>query len=90
MTGLTVAQSEYHKEIAGRRDAEAEVTRLRVQLSGQAARLTALSAEHRRQEMMEQMSRDLNKNLGLLEKDVSKLKVERDMTLAEVEELSNK
>lgn len=88
LAGFSVAQSEYHKEVAARRDAEAEITRLRVQLSGQAARLTAMSAEHRRQEMMEQMSKDLSSNLGILEKDVSKLKVERDMALAEVEELN--
>ncbi|KAG8884144.1 hypothetical protein FRB97_005127 [Tulasnella sp. 331] len=88
MNGFSVAQSEYHKEIAARRDAEAEITRLRVQLSGQAARLTALSAEHRRQEMMEQMTKDLTANLSGLEKDVSKLAVERDMALAEVEELA--
>ncbi|KAG8911677.1 hypothetical protein FRC00_006022, partial [Tulasnella sp. 408] len=88
LAGFSVAQTEYHKEVAARRDAEAEITRLRVQLSGQAARLTAMSAEHRRQEMMEQMSKDLSSNLGNLEKDVSKLKVERDMALAEVEELN--
>ncbi|KAG9009355.1 hypothetical protein FRB94_012172 [Tulasnella sp. JGI-2019a] len=88
MNGFSVAQSEYHKEIAARRDAEAEISRLRVQLSGQAARLTALSAEHRRQDMMEQMTRDLTANLSGLERDVSKLAVERDMVLAEVEELS--
>ncbi|KAG8984594.1 hypothetical protein FRB90_005212, partial [Tulasnella sp. 427] len=88
LAGFSVAQTEYHKEVAARRDAEAEITRLRVQLSGQAARLTAMSAEHRRQEMMEQMSKDLSSNLGVLEKDLSKLKVERDMALAEVEELN--
>lgn len=88
MNGFSVAQSEYHKEIAARRDAEAEITRLRVQLSGQAARLTALSAEHRRQSMMEQMTKDLTANLSGLEKDVSKLAVERDLVLAEVEELA--
>ena len=38
--------------------------------------------------MMEQMSRDLSANLGVLEKDLSKLKVERDLALAEVEELA--
>ena len=67
MNGFSVAQSEYHKEIAARRDAEAEVTRLRVQLSGQAARLTAMSAENRRQEMMEQMSHNVLHQNTLLE-----------------------
>ena len=34
MDGLTVAQTEYDRELKARRDAEAEVTRLRVLLSG--------------------------------------------------------
>ncbi|KAJ7783041.1 signal transducer [Mycena metata] len=86
--GLTVAQTEYDSELKARRDAEAEVTRLRVLLSGQAARLTALSGDTRRQELREQMSKELNENLSGLEHDLSKLRVERDMALAEVEELS--
>lgn len=86
--GLTVAQTEYDRELKARRDAEAEVTRLRVLLSGQAARLTALSADTRRQELRQQFSKELNENLSGLEHELSKLRVERDMTLAEVEELS--
>jgi hypothetical protein len=86
--GLTVAQTEYDSELKARRDAEAEVTRLRVLLSGQVARLTALSGDTRRQELRQQMSKDLHDNLSGLEHDLSKLKVERDMALAEVEELA--
>jgi len=86
--GLTVAQTEYDSELKARRDAEAEVTRLRVLLSGQAARLTALSGDTRRQELRQQLSRELHDNLSGLEHDLSKLKVERDMALAEVEELA--
>jgi hypothetical protein len=85
---MTVAQTEYDKELKARRDAEAEVTRLRILVSGQAARLTALSGDMRQVELREQMSKQLNDNLSGLEKDLSKLRVERDMTLAEMEELS--
>lgn len=85
---MTVAQTEYDRELKARRDAEAEVTRLRVLLSGQAARLTVLSEDHRRQELRQQLSKELNDNLSGLEHDLSRLKVERDVTLAEVEELS--
>ncbi|KAF8161043.1 hypothetical protein B0H34DRAFT_699173 [Crassisporium funariophilum] len=88
MDGMTVAQTEYDRELKARRDAEAEVTRLRVLLSGQAVRLTALSGDSRRQEVRQQLSRELHDNLSGLEHDLSRLKVERDMTLAEVEELS--
>lgn len=90
IAGLTVAQAEYDQELKARRDAEAEVTRLRVLLSGQAVRLAALSGDNRKQELRQQMSKDLHDNLSGLEQDLSRLKVERDMTLAEVEELSSK
>lgn len=86
--GLTVAQTEYDRELKARRDAEAEVTRLRVLLSGQAARLTALSGDTRRQEVRQQMTKELHDNLSGLEEEMSRLKAERDMTLAEMEELS--
>lgn len=88
MDGLTVAQTEYDRELKARREAEAEVTRLRVLLSGQAARLNAISGESKRQEAQKQLSREITDQMSTLERDSSKLKVERDMTLAEVEQLS--
>lgn len=88
MDGLTVAQTEYDRELKARRDAEAEVTRLRILVSGQAARLTAISGESKRQEAQKQLSREITDQMSTLERDLSKLKVERDMTLAEVEQLS--
>jgi Rho-type GTPase-activating protein 1/2 len=83
-----VAQEEYDKELVARREAEAEVTRLKVQLSGQTARLTALSAGEHKRDVVEQLSRDLSASLHGLERDLSKLKAERDLTVAEVEELA--
>jgi Rho-type GTPase-activating protein 1/2 len=83
-----VAQEEYDNELVARREAEAEVTRLKVQLSGQAARLTELSAGERKRDVVEQMSRDMSASLHGLERDLSKLKTERDLTVAEVEELA--
>ncbi|KAF9792592.1 hypothetical protein BJ322DRAFT_995743 [Thelephora terrestris] len=88
MDGLNVAQSEYDREIRARRDAEAEVTRLRVLLSGQAMKLTVLSGEAKRQDAHVQLTRELSDKMTGLERDLSTLKVERDMTLAEMEELS--
>jgi len=85
--GVLVAQAEHDREWKARRDAEAEVTRLRVLLSGQAAKLTAMSGEDRRRELRQQMSKELNDDLSGLEHDLSRLKLERDITLAEVEEL---
>lgn len=85
--GLTVARKEHDRELVARRNAEAEVTRLRVLLSGQAAKLTALNGEANRSETRRQLSQELAKRLNLLEHDLSHLKAERDMTLAELEEL---
>ncbi|KAI0028791.1 hypothetical protein K488DRAFT_57737 [Vararia minispora EC-137] len=89
MDGLSVAQGEYEEELRARRFAETEVTRLRVLLSDQAARITALSGEARRGELHQQLSRELSENLSVLERNLSRLRVERDMTLAEVEELES-
>jgi hypothetical protein len=47
-----------------------------------------MSGDARKEELRQQLSKELNDNLSGLEYDLSKLKVERDMTLAEVEELS--
>jgi hypothetical protein len=88
MNGLTVAQSEYEAELKARRDAEAEVTRLRVLLSGQAARITALSGQGRKDDLHKQLTRELSDSLNVLEHDVSQLKVERDVALVEMEEIA--
>ncbi|KAF8274606.1 hypothetical protein EI94DRAFT_1768774 [Lactarius quietus] len=89
MDGLTVAHGEYEAELKARREAEAEVTRLRVLLSGQAARITALAGEDRRGELHKQLTRELSDSLSVLEQDVSKLKVERDLALVEMEEIAS-
>ena len=49
---------------------------------------TLVSEETRRQELRQQRTKELNDDLTGLEQNLSKLRVERDMTLAEVEELS--
>ena len=88
MDGLSVALDEYSQELNARKNAEAEISRLKIELSGQAARLSALTSDDRRREVHRQLSKEITDNLSGLERDLSKLKVERDLTLAEVEELS--
>ncbi len=85
--GLSVAADVYEKEVAQRLDAEAEVARLRAQVHDKTARLSVIAGDERRQANLQRRSRDLASNLSGLEKDISKLKAERDMTLAEVTEL---
>jgi anti-sigma factor RsiW len=84
---LTVAGEEYDKELAHRRELEAEVIRLRAQVHSQTARLSVISGDERRQETMRRRSNDLANNVTGLERDLSRLRAQRDMTLAEVEEL---
>lgn len=88
MDGINVAYGEYDAEQKARREAEAEVTRLRILLSGQAARITALSGQNRRDELHRQLSLKLRDTLGSLGQDVAKLKVERDVALVEMEEVA--
>jgi cell division protein FtsB len=49
--------------------------------------LSALTGEQRKRDMLEQNSKEISTNLVGLEKEMSKLKVERDMTMAEMAEL---
>ena len=62
--------------------------RLRAQVHSQTARLSVISGDERRQENMRRRSHDLANSLTGLERDISKLRAQRDMTLAEVEELN--
>ena len=48
-----------------------------------------MDADLKRQDSMQRRSRELVKDMQGLEKDLSKLRAERDLTLAEVEELSS-
>ncbi len=88
MERLSAAYDECNQEHNARKNAEAEISRLKIELSGQAARLSALTSDDRRREVHRQLSKEITDNLSGLERDLSKLKVERDVTLAEVEELS--
>jgi hypothetical protein len=82
-----VAGEEYDKEVAMRRELEAEVTRLKAQVHTQTARLSVISGDERRQETMKRRSQDLASSLSGLERDISRLRAQRDMSVAEVEEL---
>lgn len=85
--GLTIAGEEYDKEVALRRELEAENSRLRAQVHGQTARLSVISSDERRAESMRRRSQDLVNSLSTLERDISRLRAQRDISLAEVEEL---
>lgn len=85
---MSASNEEYDRELATRRDFEEEVKRLRVLVADQNTKLAALAADQRRRELLERTSKELSADVQGLEQNVSKLKAERDMILAEVEELS--
>ncbi|GMK59982.1 hypothetical protein CspeluHIS016_0901990 [Cutaneotrichosporon spelunceum] len=88
--GLIIAGEEYDKESKRRRELETEIARLRSQLHGQSARLSLMSSDERRQERLNRHSQDLASNLMGLEHDISRLRTQRDISLAEIEELQSK
>lgn len=74
--------------MAHRKDLEAEITRLRVQLAGQAARLVAVTAQDRTQAALDKLAVEATGRLQGLEREVARLQVEKDMMLAEIEEIN--
>ncbi|TYJ58817.1 hypothetical protein B9479_000249 [Cryptococcus floricola] len=88
--GLSVAGEEYDKERTRRTELETEVSRLRAQLHSQTARMSVISGDEKRAENMKRRSKDLASSLTGLERDISRLRVERDVRLAEVDELAER
>ncbi|KAN0061207.1 Rho-type gtpase-activating protein [Thecaphora frezii] len=85
--GFSMAKEEFAHEVNARHEAEMEMARLRRQLVEQATKLAALSSEKRQQEQLERRSQDVRASLKGMERDLTKLTVERDLTVAEVAEL---
>lgn len=87
--GFSLAREEYDREVQARRDAEFEMLRLKEQMREQVSKLGALDEISKKQELLQRRSNDLRNSVIGVEKQLSELKVERDVKLAEVEELTN-
>jgi Rac GTPase-activating protein 1 len=83
-----MAREEYDREVAARRDAEFEMLRLKDQMKEQASKLGAMDELHKKQELLQRRSNDLRNSVLGYEQELSKMRVERDMTVAEMEELA--
>lgn len=83
-----MAREEYDREVEARQEAEAEMARLKELLVEQASKLTEMEAVSKEADVLQRRSRELRTTVDGMEKHLSTLKVERDMTLAEVEELA--
>lgn len=88
MQGMNVAAEEYEKAVQQRTEAENQVARLKTQLHGQTARMSLIKEDEQRQETLKRQSNDLATSLSGLERDVTRLRVERDIALVEVEQLT--
>lgn len=82
-----MAREEYDREVQARRDAEFEMLQLKEKMREQAAKLGALDELQRKQELLQRRSNDLRSSVVVAERELSKIRVERDLTVAEFEEL---
>ncbi|KAJ1033974.1 hypothetical protein NDA16_000182 [Ustilago loliicola] len=85
--GFSMAKEEFEHEVNARHEAELEMARLRRQLAEQALKLATANSEKRQHEQLERRSQDVKASLKGMERDLAKLTVERDLTVAEVAEL---
>ncbi|EST08092.1 Zinc finger, LIM-type [Kalmanozyma brasiliensis GHG001] len=85
--GFTMAKEEFEHEVNARHEAELEMARLRRKLADQALKLATADSERRQHEQLVRRSQDVKASLKGMERDLAKLTVERDLTVAEVAEL---
>lgn len=82
-----MAREEYDREVQARREAEYEMLKLKKELQEQASKLSALNEAQAQQEHLQRQSRDLRSSVVDIEQELRKMKIERDLTYAEMEEL---
>lgn len=85
--GFSLASKEFQQEVDARHDAETEMVKLKQQLAEQALKLTTISHAEREKDQLETRSKDVKVSLRGMERDLARLTIERDMTVAEVAEL---
>lgn len=82
-----MAKEEFEQEVHARHEAELEMARLKQQIVEQASKLATMTSEKRREEHLQRRSQEVKSSLQGMERDLAKLTVERDLTVAEVAEL---
>lgn len=85
--GFSHAKTEFEQQVHAREEAELQMLKLKQQLSEQASKLTSVAKQEQRNERMARRSKDVKSSLEDMTRDLAKLTVERDMTVAEVAEL---
>lgn len=83
-----MAREEYDKEVAARRETEAQMASLRSRFLEQAQRLAAVDQEQRSAEALKRQSTDLRSSVVGMEKHLSVLRAEVELSTAQVAELA--
>jgi hypothetical protein len=83
-----MAREEYDREVQARREAEFEMLKLKKELQEQASKLSALNQAQAQQEQLQRQSRDLRSSVVDIEQELRKMKIQRELTYAEMEELA--
>lgn len=82
-----MAREEYDKEVVARRDTEARMDVLKIRLTEQALKLAAVDKEQKVTEALNRKSKELRMSVVGMEKHLSQLKAEVELSTAQVEEL---
>lgn len=83
-----MAREEYDKEVAARREAETKMDQLRLKLTEQALTLAAVDREQKNADALRRQSTDLKSSVVGMERQLSMLKAEMELSTAQVEELA--
>ncbi|KAH8917218.1 RhoGAP-domain-containing protein [Atractiella rhizophila] len=87
--GFSMAREEYDKEVASRKEMESLIIRLQQRLAEQAGQLAKLDKVHRDSDAIQRRSKELRHSVNQMGDELSRLRMERDMTVAEMEELAD-
>lgn len=83
-----MAHEEYDKEVAARRDAEAKMDHLRHKFAEQTLKLAAVDKEQQTAEALSRRSKELRSSVVGMEKHLSHLRAQVELSTAEIEELA--
>ncbi|KAK4052364.1 Rho-type gtpase-activating protein [Microbotryomycetes sp. JL201] len=86
--GFSMAREEYDKELAARRDTEARMDQLRSKFVEQAQRLAAIDKEQKQAEALKRQSKDLRNSVMGMEKHLSLLRAEVELSTAQAAQLA--
>lgn len=85
MAGITSARDSYEREAELRRREQEEMTSLRKRLHEQAQKLVSAQAAQLENKELLRQSTELRTSVFGMEKELSTLKAERDLTMAEMQ-----